>query len=464
MKRFLTLMLVAIVVGAGGYWAYQRFVVGAGQPTPEMETIAVRRGTMVSLVNATGSILPEEQVTLTFRSAGRVAEVGVQEGQVVQGEDLLARLDTAELELAARQAELSLVIAQARLAQLQRAVQPYEVAAARAALDSAQAAYERLLDGPSEAQIKVARVSLSQAEASLKQAQAAYDRVRDRPDIAMLPQALQLEQATIAYEVAQANYELANQGPTVAERVAAQAQIAQAEANLKRLQEGAAQEEILIAQKQVEQAHVSLEQAELSLRNAELRAPFRATVTEVNVKPGELTSGGLPALVLADLSQFHIDITVDEIDIARIQVGQPATVTLDALPDLQLAGTVDQIAPTARLEGGLVSYGVTVELASTPALLRVGMTANVDIVVERLDDVLLLPNRYIRIDRETGRTYVDLLVDPLGAQTQALEIQIGARNEQQSEVRAGLEAGDVVAITIESSQERLRRTMQMGPP
>jgi HlyD family secretion protein len=464
MRRLITIALILIVAGAGGFWAYQRFFAGAEGDGPEVQTTAARRGTIVSLVNATGSILPEGQVALTFKGAGRVAEVLVREGQHVEAGDLLARLDTEELDLSAQQAEISLGIAQARLAQAQRGVAAYEIAAAQAALDSAQAAYKRLLEGPSEAQITVARANLSQAEASLEQAQAAYDRVRDRPEVAMLPQALQLEQATIAYEVAQANYTLAVEGPSAAELAAAKAQIAQAEANLSRLQTGPAMEEILIAQKQVEQASVSLEQVELSRKNAELRAPLAGTVTAVNVQAGELAGGGLPAVVLTDLSQYHTDLTVDEIDIARIQVGQPVTVTLDALPDVHLAGQVDEIAPAAQVDSGLVSYGVRVGLAPTDAPLRAGMTANVDIVVDRLDGVLLVPNRFIRIDRETGRTYVDLLVDPLTGQTQAVEIEIGARNEVESEVLAGLEEGEVVAITIESSQDRLRRAMQMGPP
>ncbi len=464
MKRFLTLLLILIVVGAGGIWAYQRFVVAPGQEAPEVETAGARPGSIVSLVNATGSILPEEQVPLTFKSAGRVAEVRVEEGQVVQAGDLLARLDTGELDLSARQAELALTIAQARLAQAQRGVQEYEVAAARAALDSAQAAYDRLLEGPSDAQIRVARANLAQAEASLRQAQAAYDRVQGRPDVGLLPQALQLEQATLTYEVAQANYELAMQAPSAAEKAAARAQIAQAEANLLRLQQGPAEEEILIAQKQVEQAQVSLEQVELSLDNVELRAPFQGTIASVNIQPGELASAGLPALVLTNLSRYHIDITVDEIDIARVQEGQPVTVTLDALPEVYLGGSVERIAPTAQSESGLVSYRVRVQLAPADVPLRAGMTANVDIVVERLDGVLVLPNRYIRIDRETGKTYVDLLVDPETAGTQAIEIEIGARNELQSEIRAGLSEGQVVAIKIESSRDQLRRAMQMGPP
>jgi hypothetical protein len=89
------------------------------------------------------------------------------------------------------------------------------------------------------------------------------------------------------------------------------------------------------------------------------------------------------------------------------------------------------------------------------------MTANVDIVTEIRDDILLVPNRFVRIDRTTGQTYVEKL---LGGTAQSVEIQTGQRDEFYSEVMAGLEEGDTVVLIRESSAERLRGVMEMGPP
>ncbi len=83
------------------------------------------------------------------------------------------------------------------------------------------------------------------------------------------------------------------------------------------------------------------------------------------------------------------------------------------------------------------------------------MTANADIVIERRDGVLLAPNRFIRIDRQTGETFVDRLVS---GQLQSVEIQIGLRDEFSSEVLAGLAEGDLIVLIEESSREQLQQT------
>jgi RND family efflux transporter MFP subunit len=372
------------------------------------------------------------------------------------------------------QAELSLASAQTQLLSIQRDPANYDLAAAQAAVDSAKASYQQLVNGPDEEEIRVARANLDQAQASLSQAQEDYDQVANRPNVSMMPQALQLEQATIARDVAQANFDLTMRDPSQAELSSARSAIVQAEASLARLQEGVADEDLLAAQLSVEQAQVGLDQALLSLKIAQLSqeqaehqlegtiitAPHDGTITTVGVKVGEL-SGGQPAFVLTDLSVYHVDVTVDEIDIGRVSEGQPVTVTLDALPGVAIGGGVDTIADTAQLDTGVVTYKVTVVLEPTSAPLRVGMTANVDIVAERRDNILLVPNRFIRIDRSTGKAFVDKLV---GEEVRSVEIQIGLRDETFSEVLAGMEENDVVVLVKESSREQLRRAMEGGPP
>lgn len=460
MRKVLVLLIVASALAVAGLWVYQNFFAQAQEPTPEWEEVLVERGTLLAVVNATGTIQPEKQTTLAFRGAGRVAEVGVQEGDFVQAGQVLARLETTELEFAIQQAELALATAQTQLLRLQRPPSEHDLATAEAALESARASYNKLLAGPSKEEIKVARTNLAQSEAALEQAQAAYDRVSDRPDVAMLPQALQLEQATIAYEAAKANFELSTRRPTAAELASARSAVIQAESSLARLQEGASEEEIVLAQLQVEQAQLSLDQARHQLEGSELVAPHEGTITQVGIKEGELT-GGQPAVVLTDSSRYHVQVGIDEIDIGRVAVGQQVTVFLDALPGEMLAGEIDQIASTAQMDTGIVSYKMTVRLAPTDAPLRAGMTANVDVVTERREDVLLVPNRFVRIDRLTGQTFVDKLV---GNEIQPIEIQVGLRDETYSEVLAGLQAGDSIVLVQESTRDQLRRMMEMGPP
>jgi HlyD family secretion protein len=461
MRKALITLIILAILGIASVWAYQNFFAAAGKESQEeREEYLVETGTLLARVNATGTILPEKQTTLSFKSPGRVAEVLVKEEQAVSQGDVLARLETTDLEFAIAQAELALATAQAQLLRLQRPPAEHDIAAAEAALESAEASYQRLLAGPSKEEIRVARTNLDQAQAALDQAQAAYNQVADRPDVALLPQALQLEQATIAYEAAQASLDLTQRRPSEAELAAARSAIVQAEAGLARLQEGVSDQDLLLAQLQVEQAQLSLDQARYQLQGTILTAPHNGTITVVGVKEGEL-SGGQPAFVLTDLSEYHIDVTVDEIDIGRVAPGQPVTVTLEALPDNTLTGQVDKIAETAQLDSGVVTYKVNIRLQPTDAPLRVGMTSNVDIVTERRENALLVPNRFIRVDRTTGQAFVDILA---GEEIRPTEIQIGLRDETFSEVLAGLDQGEVVVLVKESSRDRLQRTIEMGPP
>ncbi|MBN1658889.1 MAG: efflux RND transporter periplasmic adaptor subunit [Anaerolineae bacterium] len=459
MRKLLFALIVLAALGTAGWWVYQNYYTGPAEPQAAREEVVVEPGTLLAMVNATGNILPAQQTTLSFRSAGRVAKVCVKEGERVQAGQELARLETTDLDYAVSQAELALATAQTQLLRLQQGPSAYDRAAAEASLESARASYRRLVAGPTDEEIRVARASLDQAEAALTQAQAAYDQVADRPDVGLLPQSLQLEQATIAYETAQANFALATRKPSQAETSAARSAIAQAEAALARLDEGVQPEEIQLAQLQVEQAQLSLDQARHQLENSVLKASHEGTITLVGVREGELT-GGQPAFILTDLSSYHVDVMVDEIDISRVQVSQPVTLTLDALPGVALQGEVAQIADTAQIETGVVSYKVRVDLAPGDAPLRAGMTANVDIITERREAVLLVPNRFIRIDRLTGQTFVDKLVS---GEVQSFEIQMGLRDETYSEVLAGVEAGDVVVLVLTSSREQLRSAFQMGP-
>jgi HlyD family secretion protein len=274
----------------------------------------------------------------------------------------------------------------------------------------------------------------------------------------MMPQSLQLQQATLEYELAQTNYRLSTRGATEAQKVAGQAQIAQAQASLDRLKQGLSDEDLRIAQAQVRQAEVAVEQARLALEAVSLFAPHDGVITAVNIEAGELT-GGMPAFEMTDLSRFHITVNVDEIDIGSLDIGQQASVSLDALPGAEITGRVASIAPTANLTTGVISYQVRIDLDPTDARLRSGMSATASIITARAEDAIVVPNRLIQLDRENDKAFVERVEDGVPVR---IEIRIGMRNEQQSEVIAGLEERDVLAIRQASSLERLRETF--GPP
>jgi HlyD family secretion protein len=172
-------------------------------------------------------------------------------------------------------------------------------------------------------------------------------------------------------------------------------------------------------------------------------------VAVVNARAGEPAGTGAPAIVLIDVSHFHLDVAVDEVDVALLQVDQVATLTVDALPGLVLGGKVDRIAPTANPTGGVVNYTVRIVLDPADAPLRAGMSATADIVVAEARDVVLVPNWAIRRDRQTGQAYASLKI---GERLTEAHITTGLRGETHTEVSSGVNVGDLAAVSTAREQ------------
>jgi HlyD family secretion protein len=489
MKRFLIVLVLVAMIAAGGWFAYDHYLapIQAQSNTPTYETFTVQRGAIASTVSATGSIEPNDQASLIFRGVGMVNEVMVTVGQSVKSGQLLAQLDTTDLTLTLANAKVAQEIAAAQLAKLEAPPDLMDVAAAQAAVEvaqagvasaeaalaSAQASYRNLFAGPSDAQQVINEAQLRQAEIALKQAQQAYNKIKDQPDAGMYPQAQQLEQATVNYEVAKAQaaktVEPVNQAQQaqglnqIAQAQSAirqaQAQVVNARNNLDKLLEGPKEEDLTIARAQVKQAQLNVLQAENALANARLIAPIDGVVSQVNIKAGEIANNARPAIVLTDLSQFKMKVLVDEIDVRQVAVGQNVRLSVDALPGAEITGKVTEISPTASNINNVVAYEVTVVPDATDQPLRVGMSATAIITTANVDDVILAPNRFITIDRNTGEAYVFKMVNGEPVRQQ---VELGLRNERESQILAGLQNGDQIAFVTQSSEERLRGALFGG--
>jgi multidrug efflux pump subunit AcrA (membrane-fusion protein) len=215
---------------------------------------------------------------------------------------------------------------------------------------------------------------LYQAQAALDRAQFAYDQVR------RLPTAASLAAAKAALANAEANLQRQkdlSSGDLIIE--AAEADVKAAEANLQAVRAGASSREIDAALKDLRAAEFALQQAEAAF---DIRAPFPGTIVEVLVKPGEPIGAFQPILILADLSELCVKTTdLSEVDVARLKVGQTASIFFDALSDQTFSGTVTRIADKSS---GVTSvyYEVILELNQMPNSLRWGMTAFVIFPVE----------------------------------------------------------------------------------
>ncbi len=493
MRRILAIVAIIAVLGVGAYYL---FVVQAREQDNTFEILReaeVQRDTIRATVSATGTIEPEALVSLAFGTTGTVQQLNVQRGQQVQAGDVLATLNSEELALLQQQAQDALRIQELTLAQRQNgepseaalaaaqadidaaagnlAIAQANVEAAQAQLAQAQAQVAQLTAGADPGEIAAAEANLAARNAEFLAIRTQYDeltnagvggvpeenlrRQRDAAEAALEAAEAQLaslqggarpadlQAAYAAVASAQANVASAEGNVLVAE-----ANLARAEAARAQLLEPPTEDELAILEAQVESARTNVALAELRLQQAIIEAPIDGTVANILIEAGEQATPGAPAIVLVNENAYHIEVSVDEIDIDEIAVGQEVEVTLDALDDTVVLGRVADIAPIAA-EGGLgvVTYQVTINIDPGDVELRPGMTANASIVVREVEEVLIVPNWAIRLDRDSGNAFVKRLRGD--GSVEEVVVETGLRNEQVSEVVGGLNEGDIVVVTDE---------------
>jgi HlyD family secretion protein len=178
------------------------------------------------------------------------------------------------------------------------------------------------------------------------------------------------------------------------------------------------------------------------LNLARVTAPFGGIVTESYPLPGDLVGGGTAAFRVDDLSSLLVDVSVSEVDINSIAIGQPVTLTFDAILGREYNGVVVEVAQTGTITAGVVNFKVTVELTDADSSVKPGMTAAVNITVNELTDVLLVPNRAVRLSE--GERVVYVLVDNLPVKK---VIRLGSSSDIMSVLASGdVQEGDAVIL------------------
>lgn len=323
-----------------------------------------------------GEVLPEQRVTIIPEAQGRVVELYAEVGQAVEAGDLLLRIDSTVLEAQRAQALAGLEAVQAQVELLTQEPDQEDMAAAQAAVNAASQGYQRAVQGPTDDDLTMALAQVRQAEAAVTVAQAAYNQVRGNPSIAMMPQSMQLQQATIGLEAAQAQYRKVQAGATKDVVAGAYAQVAQAQAQLDRVQSGAQDAQIRAAQAQMRQAEAGIYLIQLQLDKTQVRAPMAGVLSEVNTSVGNL-AGGAPVMTLLS-REVKILIPVQETRLSQLYLGQPAQIRVDAYADQLFAGEVAIIAPT--LDPATRTVQVTIRPTEDASVLAPGMFATVTLL------------------------------------------------------------------------------------
>ena len=512
MKKFwIIIIVIAVLVGVGYVFRDSLLGLVNGEATArakgtatDVSTVVIRPATDLTTVSAAGNIALAEEEAATFEVDGVIAEIAVEIGDEVAAGDLLATLKTTDLERAIERADLALQVKRNALTKLLEPADPAEIAAARAQLQAAQekladvktgpsaaeleaaqaglvaaeAAYTDLLTGASEAELTQQSAELHKAYIALQEAQEAYNQIAYADTAGTSRQALDLQEATINYDVAkagleittepaseadiqnalksikQAQLELDNLSTNSVDVVSAEADVANAQSNLANLLSGPTEAEIREAELAIEQAQLDLQEAETDLSHSRLRAPLDGTITTIDAGVGEkVTTDISAAIYIADPAKLELTVDVSEVDVPKVYVGQPAQIGLDAFPDRVFSGEVTRIAPTSSSESGVVNYQVAVLLDDLNLDgVKAGMTAVASISDDLDRPQWLVPSSSVKeFEGETTVTVVRdgkntrVSVEPGIAQGEWITVE-------SAELREGDEVVGEVASFVDEDQ------------
>jgi len=367
------------------------------------QTAPLARGNLIATVGATGSVRAQQSAALLWQTTGVVETVNVEIGDVVKKDTVLASLDKGTLNQSIILAEADFVSAQKALEDVKNS----DTARAQAlrTLDAAEGDYQKAFDYRKGLNGKI---TITEAYWSFGQLKTrVYKGYADAETIKDADEKLALAEAKLN-DARRAN-ERVKDGVDPADVVAAEARVAAAQA---------------------------------TLNLARVAAPFDGTITQASPVVGDQVTAGNPAFRIDDLSHLLVDVQVSEVDINRVTLDQNATLTFDAILGKEYNGKVVQVGQAGDTVQGIVNFTVTVELTDADEFVKPGMTAAVNIITEEQKDMLLVPNRAVRI--VDGERIVYILVENA---PQKVKITLGATSDVMSALASGdLKEGDLIIL------------------
>jgi len=450
MKKTLITILVIAVLAVGGYFGFTQYRKAQAAKVGTYSTDVVTRGELTAVVGATGSVRANQTAIIAWQTTGQIASIDASIDQVVYTDQLLASLASTSLSQSLILAQADLITAQRNLDNLLNsntaAAQAYltVIQAQKALEDAEKNQTNKKYYTSSQDSIDNARASLTIAEDSVKRAQEIFDQFANYPesDVMRANALSSLAAARQQRDRAMANLNslLAIPDAILLDEASAKVELARAQLDdatreWERLKDGPDANDILAAQ-------VRIDAIQVSLHLSELKAPFSGTITEIRSLVGDLVTPGTTSFRIDDLSRLLVDIQVTEVDINRVQLAQPVTLTFDAILNKEYNGKVVEVSRVGNLTTGLVNFTVTVELLDSDEDIRPGMTAAANIIVEKIPDALLVPNRAVRL--RNGQRVVYVLKNNIPT---PVNITIGASSDDVSEILEGdLAEGDTLVL------------------
>ena len=353
---------------------------------PSVEVFKVVRRDVVQTVVASGRVETPYRVDIGSQVVGTVAQVPVEKGDQVKAGQTLIVLESSEAQALVKQAELAVTQAEARLRQLR------------------------------ELQLPVANQSLRQAQANLENAQVTYERNKRLYESGFIGKSV-LDESQRALDVAHTQVDTAHKQVETARPAGSDTAMANAA---------------------LAQAQASLQAARARLAYATITAPRDGTLIARDVERGDVVQPGKALMVLSPEGETQLVLQIDERNLGRLKVGQPALASADAYPNERFKAEVVYINPGVDAQRGTVE--VKLRVPDPPAYLRQDMTVSVDIEVERHAGALALRSEGVR---ELGSA-APWVLKVNGGFAHRQNVTLGLRGEGWTEIRAGLSEGDLV--------------------
>ena len=347
-------------------------VLGRGDPPPAYRFARIEDGALVSAVNATGTVQAVVTVQVGSQTSGQIAELLVDFNSQVKSGEVIAKIDSEQIEARLRQMEADHEASKANLA------------ISRAAVERTKSDIENV-----RAALAAARHQTTRSDVQFKDAERDYARKQDLVKRGAATVA-ETDRAQAAYDAArvQVSANKAQEDQASAAVSAAQAALRVAEAQVKS------------AEALVQQRQAAVEQVRVEFDRATIRSPIDGVVVLRNVDLGQTVAASLQAPTLftiaQDLKEMQVHASIDEADIGKVQVGQAATFSVSAHPTLTFRGTVEQIRLAPQVIQNVVTYVVVVAADNRDLKLLPVMTATLRIVYDQRDKAVKVPNAALR--------------------------------------------------------------------
>jgi RND family efflux transporter MFP subunit len=445
-------IITLLLTTGGGYVAYMRYHSTQAQepPQPTMQTGTVTRGDIVITADGSGELVPARELELTFRTGGVLDELLVETGDQVEEDDLLARLETDDLERTVAEADVELELAQLDLTDVREGPSEAELADAQAALRDAQVELQLAYDSYEDTSDSHLDDLAEKAKAQYDWYVSYYQKKKGEYENGNLSQSNH-DHAMNAMISAEGRYQEALNDAEAAKVQAsnrlnqARDAVYQAQEDLELLESEPLTDTLERAELAVDQALMTREEARADLEDAQLYAPFGGTVMEVTAEVGDQVSAGTSILTLADLQEPLLTFWLEESDMGNVAVGNQVNVIFEALPDYTFTGKVVRVDPVLVTVNNTpaVQSQASLNLGDQNVTLLSGMTAEVEVIAAEARDALLVPVE--ALNENPDGSYSVFVVDADG-ESEERAVEVGLQDPVNAEILSGLELGEMVRI------------------